>query len=287
MKPVLVTGSAGFLGSHLTELLLRKTIPFVPCDRKKGVEVASMLRDVRQPTYDAVIHLAAETQVGWCWKYPRETLDNNVQSWRQAYEIARRSGCPIIVSTTDKVYRSQAIPSTEETPLGAFCPYSLSKVQIEFEITELRRAAEIPIVVLRFGNLIGDDDPNEARLFARIKQKLQNNTPLPFADVFCSRQWVDVDDAAQGIMLVLRRVLSGEKLRPAYNMAGADLITVGDILQQFGLSFMGVARKAEYPEEQVLKVDSTLAVKELGWERKPVRDVIANLRCTWTGKGGF
>ena len=119
---VLLTGSTGFLGRHLLPELVRL-----------GNEVIAVGRDFSRVSNaaedcDAIVHLAAQTQVSKAVENPEETWVGNIQGTWRVLEFARKHGIKrVITASTDKAYGRSTAPYFESTPLTPDRPYETSK----------------------------------------------------------------------------------------------------------------------------------------------------------------
>lgn len=254
----MVTGSEGFLGRHLCKLLFENGHQTMGVDFENGIAVSDFVKSVyphRPEHYDCIIHLAAFTQVGWCWKNPAEAMRNNVGATLDMLNFAATRKTPIIVVTSDKVYAGGYETYNELSPQRGYCPYSASKVVCDELANEYQAFVNPQTYIVRFSNLIGYDDHNEARLFPRIRKALQDNTPLPFLRKDCVRDWLDVRDAARFLYELSQAGNQGI----SFNVVG-ESCSVGEIVGRFAartnrtIEAKGV--ESGFYELDRLKVDS-------------------------------
>ena len=285
---ILVTGSEGFLGRHLVAALHAVGYDTRGVDRTSGK--ACQTACYPHPDTRAIIHLAADAVVGECWASPAETTANNIEAAQKALLWSAALDIPLIIVTTDKVYPGRrGYRYREHDELFGLCPYSASKVLIEQMVSAWRRFNPQRILVVRPGNLVGTDDHNESRLFPQIRSALLDTGIMPWVALYAKRQWVDVDDVADGIVAALDAMLvQGVYLPPALNMAGRDIdaSSVGAILDEFrrqtGRVIEFGMNTPQYPECMELLVDSSLARDVLGWQAiRPLPETIAGCRMAW------
>lgn len=190
-KTVLVTGGAGYIGSHVVRLLKENDYDVVIFDnlegssnnisQKLGVEIVQ--GDLRNPSslnsldnykFDACLHFAAYTAVGDSVKNPEIYFENNVAGSANLISYLVKSGCPyFIFSSTSEVYgEAQYLPVDEKHPLNPLNPYGLSKRMVEQVLEWEDKAGKMKFVGLRYFNaagcsldgLIGEDHNPENHL---------------------------------------------------------------------------------------------------------------------------
>jgi len=251
---ILVTGSEGFLGKHLCELLEEKGHMVEKVDMQLGMSVKQYCEKPRFKN-DFIIHLAAHTQVGWCWKHPQEAMENNVSATLDMLNLAVQNKTPIIVVTSDKVFAGGEEVYLELSPQRGYCPYSASKVVCDQLAQYYLRFVNAKTYVVRFSNLIGTDDHNEARLFPQIRKALKNDTVLPFLGRHCVRDWLDVRDAAKSLL----ELLTADTKEHDLNIVGEES-SVGRIVDIFnaktGKQLHGKSAFSPYFELDKLTVKS-------------------------------
>lgn len=282
-KRVLITGAAGFLGRNLVEYMnsVCRIIEVHGVDRAYGqtLQQTSLHR-----TYDAVIHLAADTQVWWCWKNPEKAMENNVSATLAAVRIAKQHNCPLIVSTTDKVYREGTEDADETSPLEGACPYSISKVLCEEVLCSARHFVNAPIVAVRCANIIGADDNNSGRLFPEIRSAYFGGSNMDFIARGNVRTWIHVSDVCEALVAILSAVLCGERVADAYNI-GAEHSTVGAIIDSFADNGIVVGSNfsvPDYRENPRLTINSDRMKQQFGWHpRYTLTAAIEEIASVW------
>ena len=227
---VLLTGGAGFVGSHACRRLLAAghsvtvvdnlatgRAEAVPAGARLVVEdIASLdlmglARDLRP---DAVVHLAAQISVSHSVADPLADARTNIQGTINVLEAARASGARrIVFASSAAVYgMPDQLPVTEETPVAPISPYGLSKATAESYIRTLGARYGIAHAILRFANVYGPGQTpeGEAGVVAIFCDKvLKGVAPTIFGDGLQTRDFVYVGDVAEAILLAL------ESNRPA------------------------------------------------------------------------
>ena len=200
MATILVTGGAGYIGSHtVIELvnagydvviydnfynskpavlarvnkIVGKTVPFVAGDIRNREQLETVFTNYK---IDAVINFAGLKAVGESMKKPLEYYDNNVNGARVLLAVMREFNCKnFIFSSSATVYgEPDSVPLTEESPVKrANCPYGQTKVDIEYMCQELQNADnEFSMVLLRYFNPVG---AHESGLIGEDPRGIPNN----------------------------------------------------------------------------------------------------------------
>jgi GDP-4-dehydro-6-deoxy-D-mannose reductase len=245
--PVLVTGAAGFAGSHLLEQLsghddlvawARSAPPpqLVRLARWQVVDlldrdgVRAAIRDVRP---SAVYHLAGVSHVAESFADPSKPLAGNVLGTHHLFDALRRSGisCRIVIAGSAAIYASSEPPLTENSPLGPASPYAVSK--LAQEQLGLRAIAEdgLDVIVARAFNHTGPRQtpsfmaPAIARQIALIERG-QLEPVLQIGNTSPRRDLSDVRDVVRAYQLLMAAGTPGA----VYNVASGEGRAVGDIL---------------------------------------------------------
>ncbi len=251
-KTVLVTGGAGFIGSHLVDRLLADghtvaIIDNLSTGKLKNlnhgaafhhVDIASgALPDIfRRVQPDVVFHLAAQTSVSASTKRPVEDGETNVMGTLRLLEAARQMGIDkfIYSSTGGALYGEPAQnPCSEETRVAPLSPYGLSKYLGEQYVELYSRAYQLNHTILRYGNVYGprQDPKGESgvvSIFARAM--LDGKQPRIFGDGEQERDFVYVDDVVEANIRAMKRGDGG-----TFNIGtgcGASVNQICDLLKE-------------------------------------------------------
>jgi len=302
-KRVLLTGHTGFTGSWMSLLLhgfgakvfgLSDQIPTDPSafavlgvdqlvDHKFG-NVES-LEDVRtrlkEANPDVILHLAAQPLVRRAFREPRSTFYTNVLGTLHVLEALREnrgSVRAVLNVTTDKVYLNdeEDRPFTEKDTLGGREPYSASKACSEW-VTEAYRAsyfAELPVLAARAGNIIGGGDWSEDRLLVDAALCASQGKTIEVRSPHSRRPWQHVTDLVRGYLDFVMFTLAGDTRVPNMNFGpdGSACWTVGEVMDAFcqtwgpPATWKNVAPKDSIKESRLLRLDASLAERELGWK---------------------
>jgi len=256
-KIVLITGFEGFLGSNLTQKLLKSGAKIIGLDIKtfrketilsphaykhisvyKGsVANYSFVRKIlRKHSVNVIFHLAAEAIVGHSYNNPRRSFETNIAGTWEVLEAARKQGGmeAIIVASSDKAYGShKKLPYTELTPLQGRNPYDASKSCADLIAHSYAHAYNLPVAITRCGNIYGPGDFNFSRIVPdTIRCAITGKTLLIRSDGKFTRDYVYVDDIVNGYILLAEKLkklkLSGE----AFNFSDENPLTVIALIKQ-------------------------------------------------------
>jgi CDP-glucose 4,6-dehydratase len=235
---------------------------------------------------DVLFHLAAQPLVLRAYQEPLYTLSVNVQGTAHVLEALRSldKPCLVIVITTDKVYenREWVYPYRETDPLGGYDLYSSSKACAELVAQSYRSSFFNPndyaqhhkaLATVRAGNVIGGGDWAANRILPDAVRALQQGQSIPLRNPKAIRPWQHVLEALNGY-LILAQALSQQPqaLAQAYNFG--PLYDEGIVVEQVVRWAIEAWGSGEYHlnppakplhEAQLLRLDCSKAVQELGW----------------------
>lgn len=294
-KNVLVTGGAGFAGSHLVEALLANNTRIVVADIvhdsrsyffRKGFQDQTVLLDLDindyEKVYDTVtkfninyiFHLAAQPIVEVAYYNPKQTLLTNVVGTINVLEASRQSSHieGVIVASSDKAYgKLNETQYTESTPVQGDHPYDVSKSAADLISRTYHTTYDLPVVVTRFGNIYGEGDLNSSRIIPSILDAVINRSPIVLrSDGSHTRDYLYVKDVADGyIALANNMVKTGGE---AYNFGSSDTYSVIELIKEFekaldvdiSYKIMGTS-KNEIPYQSL---DYEKVGKTVGWKPK-------------------
>jgi CDP-glucose 4,6-dehydratase len=241
--------------------------------------------DLFQPDY--VFHLAAQPLVRRSYKIPAETFEVNVVGTANLLEsiIHLQKKCTVVVITTDKVYENKEhhILYKEDDALGGYDPYSASKACTELVVSSFRNSFfnsknyelhQKAIASVRAGNVIGGGDWSMDRIIPDIIRSLQEKQNIEVRNPNAIRPWQHVLEPISGYLLLAGLLNEGSlKYAKAYNFgpSPADHLTVKQLVET-AIKYWGngnwkdISDPSQPHEAGLLKLDISLAKKELGWE---------------------
>lgn len=286
---VLVTGGAGFIGSHVVDRLVEEGHDVVVVDnlstgKRKNVNRAANLykadiqssrleRIFRNERPSVVIHLAAQVSVRKSVEDPVFDAQANILGTMNVVHQAVLHGARKVVfsSSGGAIYGEQEIyPAPESHPTNPLSPYGISKLCGEHYVSYFERTSGIQTVCLRYANVYGprQDPEGEAGVVAIFIQKILNSEqPIINGNGRQTRDFVFVDDVVEANLAVM-----GQQIKGVYNVGTGVETSINELFRMIadytGASSKEVHGPAKKGEQQRSLVDSSKIRQELGWEVK-------------------
>ena len=252
-KKILVTGADGFIGSHLTETLLRAGhdvrafvlynsfgswgwLDQIDAELKKDLDVFA--GDIRDPHgvktamqgCDVVLHLAALIGIPYSYHSPDTYIDTNIKGTLNIVQAARELGVEKVVHTsTSEVYgTAQFVPITELHPLQGQSPYSASKIGADQLALSFYQSFGTPVAVIRPFNTYGPRQSARAVIPTVITQIANGARTIKLGSLHPTRDFNFVSDTVQGFIAIAEAERSvGEVI----NIGSAFEISIGATTQ--------------------------------------------------------
>lgn len=300
---LLVTGGAGYIGSHMVRTLGEKGHDLVVYDNLStghrdsllyGRLVVADLADretlrilLQEEKFDAVIHFAAYIAVEESVREPVKYYRNNFSNALNLIDACVRHGVDkFIFSSTAAVYGvPETMPVTEETPLLPINPYGSSKMMTELALRDIARVTGLRYVALRYFNVAGADP--QTRIGQRYKESTHLitlalrtalglrealhifGTDYPTPDGTCIRDYIHVDDLTAAHLQALDYLAGGAGSR-VFNCGygkGYSVRQVVDMAKRVtGIDFPVKETGRRAGDPPVIIADSSRIRKELGWQ---------------------
>jgi UDP-glucose 4-epimerase len=282
---VIVTGGAGFIGSHVVDALLAEGRRVVVVDDlstgaagrvapEAAIEAVDITKtqsldhvvDATRPA--AIVHLAAQSSVTRSVADPRRDCEANVAGTLNVLEAAKRHGAPVVfTSTGGALYGNDApIPTPEDAHPAPLSPYGASKWAAEAYVLTWKAAEGIPHAVCRLGNVYGprQSPHGEAGVVAIFSYHLwRRHPPNLYGFGRPTRDYVHVEDVARALLAAIGRP-------GVFNIATGVKTSVMDIferLQKAAVTSLDPVLVPLRPSElEQSCMDPTRARRELGWQ---------------------
>ncbi len=291
MSKILVTGAGGFIGSHLTELLVREGfdvrafvhynslgswgwIDSFPEEEKKNIEVFS--GDIRDPNgvrdalrgCDAVFHLAALIAIPFSYHSPDTYVDTNIKGTLNILQAARDLGTSrVLVTSTSEVYgTAQYVPIDEKHPYQGQSPYSATKIGADRLAESFYRSFDLPVTIVRPFNTYGPRQSARAVIPTIITQLLAGRQEIRLGALSPTRDFNFVRDTANGFYQIFR---SEKTIGQEINIATQKEISIGDLAKEL---IRQINPEAQIVcEEQRLRPEKSEVNRLLGCNEKIMR----------------
>ncbi|MCR9172966.1 MAG: NAD-dependent 4,6-dehydratase LegB [bacterium] len=242
---VLVTGADGFIGSHLTEMLLARGYQvralaqynsfnywgWIDDLSHKNLEIVS--GDVRDPNYcreivkdmDIVFHLAALIAIPYSYVAPGSYVDTNVNGTLNICQAAKDLGTKkVIVTSTSEVYgTAQYVPIDEKHPKQPQSPYSASKIGADMMAMSYYNSFDVPVVIARPFNTYGPRQSARAIIPTIISQIASGKKEIKLGDLTPTRDFNYVSDTCEGFIALAE---SDEVIGKEINIASNSEISM-------------------------------------------------------------
>ena len=246
----LVTGADGFIGSHLTEMLVAQGhhvkalsqynsfnnwgwLEDISC--KDQVEV--LTGDIRDPHYckhiakgvDIIYHLAALIAIPYSYVAPDSYVDTNIKGTLNLCQAAKENGNTRVIHTsTSEVYgTAQYVPIDEKHPLQPQSPYSATKIAADAMAMSFFNAFELPVTIARPFNTYGPRQSARAVIPTIITQIANGMKQIKLGDVSPTRDFNYVEDTCRGFVALAE---SDQTIGETVNIGSNFEISVGDTL---------------------------------------------------------
>lgn len=296
-RRALVSGGAGFIGSHVADLLLaegyqveildnlssgrRENVPAGAVFHHMDIGSEDAARVVREGRFDALFHLAAQIDVRKSVLDPAADARINIQGSLNLLEAVRAGGHGtrvIFSSTGGAIYGDFVpIPSVEDMPKDPESPYGIAKLSVELYMAYYGRVHQVDTVALRYSNVYGprQDPHGEAGVVAIFCNKLLKDQPLSvFGDGKQTRDYVFAGDVARANLAAATATLPPARQVDvrAFNIGTGretSVLQLAETLQRAAGTSVPIqhlpARPGELPRSAV---SNEKAVASLGWVPK-------------------
>lgn len=254
MKKVLVTGADGFIGSHLTELLVEKGydvkaftfynsfntwgwLDTLPQEKLSQIDV--FCGDVRDPNgvmeamkgMDAVFHLAALIAIPFSYHSPDSYVDTNIKGTLNVLQAARKLETErVLVTSTSEVYGTAVyVPIDEKHPYQGQSPYSATKIGADRLAESFYRSFNLPISIVRPFNTYGPRQSARAVIPTIISQLFAGKEEIKLGSLTPTRDFNFVKDTANGFHEI---AVSDKTIGQEINIATQNEISIGDLANE-------------------------------------------------------
>lgn len=295
-KKILVTGADGFIGSHLTEALVRQGadvrafvfynsfnswgwLDHSPDGIKKNIDIfAGDVRDpygVREAVKDCniVFHLAALIGIPYSYHSPDTYVDTNVKGTLNIVQAAKEIGVEKVIHTsTSEVYgTARFVPISEDHPLQGQSPYSASKTGADQIAMSFYTSFDTPVAIIRPFNTYGPRQSARAIIPTVITQIANGKKPIKIGSTRPTRDFSYISDVVRGFLAVAE---SDRSVGEVINIGSNFEISVGETVRTIA-GIMGVEISTETEDQRIrpknseverLWADNGKARQLTGWQ---------------------
>ena len=298
MSKIFITGSEGFIGSHLAEYFINKgyqvsalvlynsfgnigNLSFLHKTNLKKIKI--IFGDLKDPgTYsqilrnsDFVINCASLISIPYSYKAKKSYIENNIVGSSIFFDecLASKKIRKIIHFSSSEIYGTpEKLPITEKTPHNPQSPYAATKLAVDYLAKSYFYSYNLPIVILRPFNNFGPRQSRRAVIPEIICQSLLSNQ-LKLGDISTKRDFLHVDDTVQAVQkLILKKNVLGEE----YNIGTCNYYKIKDIInliseiqfKKLKIKTSKIKLRPKKSEVRELLCDFSKAKKELNWNPK-------------------
>ena len=286
---VLVTGGAGFIGSHLVDEALEEGYDVVTIDNLNNGKLENLNKDAKfykvdivdidnlslvfeKEKPDYVIHLAAQISLRESLKNPIYDAEQNILGSINILECCRKINVKkVVYASSAAVYGfPKYLPVDEKHPINPFSPYGVSKHTVEHYLQYYHENFEIDYIILRYSNVYGErQDPlGEAGVIAIFIDKLKKGErPIIFGDGEQTRDFIYAKDVVEANLLALEK----ETENKVFNISTNIETSVNELFKKIKeIMNSNINPTYEKPIKEVrnIRLDNSLAEKELNWKPK-------------------
>jgi UDP-glucose 4-epimerase len=299
----LVTGGAGYIGSHVVRAFREEGIDVVVVDDLSSGHAEFVPGDVpfyrgtlldgelletvfREHTIAGVVHIAGFKYAGVSVQRPLHTYEQNVTATAVLLAAMQEAGVDAIVfSSSAAVYGTPHTDLvTEETPRSPESPYGESKLIGEWLLRDQGVAVGLRHTSLRYFNVVGSGsvelrDTSPHNLFPMVFDALVdgrtpriNGNDYPTPDGTCVRDYIHVSDLAVSHVAAAKRLDAGERVEPVYNLGSGDGVSVGEIMATVasvtGIPFTPEVGPRRAGDPARIVASGELAARDLDWRMR-------------------
>jgi nucleoside-diphosphate-sugar epimerase len=291
-----VTGAAGFIGSHLAEALIARGHDVVAVDcftdyydpslkeeNAGGFEVTRLdlaEEDLELAGVDGVFHLAGQPGVRSFGDVFEDYVRRNLLASRRVFETAAASCVRVVFASSSSIYgEAERYPTPEDTEPRPISPYGITKLGCEQLANAYAKGFGLEVVVLRYFTFYGPRQRPDMAL-ARIVDALARGAPFElYGDGLQSRSFTFVADGVEATIAAMENAPAGA----VYNIGGGAEATMRDVIATLervsGRTLEIVERPAAAGDVRRTSADTTRIANELGW--RATTSLEDGLRAQW------
>jgi NAD dependent epimerase/dehydratase len=306
MEKILITGADGFIGSHLTELMLKqgysvRALSYYNSFNSWGwleeLSAAPNLQiisgDIRDAHFcrelvsgvDTIFHLAALIAIPYSYTAPDSYLETNIRGTLNICQAARDCGSiKVLHTSSSEVYgTAKYVPIDEIHPKQPQSPYSASKIAADAMAMSFYNSFNLPLTIVRPFNTYGPRQSARAIIPSVITQIISGKTKIKTGDITPTRDFNFVSDICKGFLAIAK---AEKTIGHEINLCSNSEISIKEIIGLIGI-LMGIEAEPETDETRLrpensevfrLKGDNSLAKELAGWI--PLTDIKTGLKDT-------
>lgn len=227
-KNILVTGSTGFIGKHLTRYLAHNGYQFISLSSDQDVRDIQTFDQIVDAKIDHVIHLAAKTYVPDSWNNPVSFMETNVLGTQQVLEFCRKNGASMTFFSSYVYGNPIALPIKEDHTVQTNNPYALTKSMAEQLCLFYHKQWNVKVVILRPFNIYGYGQDDQFLIPALIRQTLSEKE-ITVKDLTPKRDYIFIEDVLSAVKSTINYMdqVNGE----VFNLGSGTSYSVEEIIE--------------------------------------------------------
>ncbi len=293
---ILVTGADGFIGSHLTELLLEKGFTVRALsqynsfnywgwleDINPSTKLEVVTGDIRDPFFcetiskdvDIIFHLAALIAIPFSYKAPQSYVETNITGTLNICNAALNNSVKrVLVTSTSEVYgTAQYVPIDEKHPKQPQSPYSASKIGADAMALSFYNSFKLPVTIVRPFNTYGPRQSARAIIPTIITQIASGVKAIKLGDVRPTRDFNYVKDTCSGFLAIANEPKAiGKEINIAsnYEISMAETLNIIKEIMNSDVNFITDEQRIRPENSEVFRLwgDNTLIRELTGWQPK-------------------
>jgi len=282
-KRIIISGSGGFVGSHLVDYFRKKEANVVGLSRNPGsreerkvdlIDYDRLLSVVKDVQPDAFFHLAGEAIVEIGQTDPYRTFRNNIIGTLNVLETCRILQIPrIVIASTVHVYGDAPSPYREDEPARPSRPYETSKTSTDLIAQSYADTFNLPVLIPRFVNIYGPGDMNKTRIIPKTVSAVLNGEEPTLWGGRATRDYLYIDDALRAYDLLGKISDTQIERNRIFNFATGKSVTAKQLMEAIitlTKSPSKIRKVKEGRESELIRQDvSWLKARSiLGWTPK-------------------
>ena len=295
MKKILITGAAGFIGSHLTERCVEEGFEVIAFDRynsenhwgwlensKHKGNFEMVLGDIRDfdsvsnsmQNVDCIFHLAALIGIPYSYNSPLAYIKTNIEGTYNVLQSAREKNVEnILITSTSETYgTAQKIPMDEDHPKVGQSPYSATKIAADQLAISFHKSFDLPIKIVRPFNTYGPRQSSRA-IIPNITSQLIVSNEVNLGNIEPTRDFTYVEDTCSGFLQIMESAkLIGEEVNIGMNeeISIKELVSkiAGILGKEYKIVGQNERKRPENSEVERLNCDNSKIMAATEWQPK-------------------
>lgn len=224
---LVVSGSKGFIGTHLAEILTEENYSFFSIDIEDGIDLSRKEALSEVPKFDVFVHLANMSYVPESYTNPESFFRINYLTTLNALELCRKNNARLIFLSSYIYGTPEYLPVDEKHPLNPFNPYAQSKYLCEILCEGYFRDFGVKTTILRPFNVYGNGQKGKLLIPEIFQQVVNGSKTINLNDAFPRRDYVNVTDVAKAI----KKCIDANDRNGTYNICSGKSYSVKEVTE--------------------------------------------------------